>query len=99
MTDRQREALDFLEEVAEDPRLRVRIRQQPGDVLLLNNWVTFHRRTEFEDWQDSTRKRHILRAWLSVPNSRPIDQLFLANYGATEAGAIRGGMHAAKKDG
>jgi hypothetical protein len=94
MSSRQREALDFLEAVAEDQALYVRIRQQPGDILLLNNWVTFHRRTEFEDSPDPARKRHILRVWLSVPNSRPIDLLFKENYGATEAGAIRGGMRA-----
>jgi len=92
MSDSQREALDFLEEVAEDQARYVRIRQQPGDVLLLNNWVTFHRRAEFEDYEEAARKRHILRVWLSVPNSRPIGPLFKDNYGATAAGAIRGGM-------
>jgi len=95
MSDSQLEALDFLEEVAEDRALHVRIRQQPGDILLLNNWVTFHRRTEFVDEVDISRKRHILRVWLSVPNSRPIDPRFQENYGATEAGTIRGGMRPA----
>lgn len=94
MTDRQREALDYLEEVAEDEAMHLRFRQKPGDILLLNNWVTLHRRTEFEDFDDPERKRHILRIWLSVPNSRPIDPLFIDNFGATEAGAIRGGMRA-----
>jgi alpha-ketoglutarate-dependent taurine dioxygenase len=94
LSARQREALDFLEAVAEEPDMHVRFRQQAGDILLLNNWVTFHRRTEFVDHTDPDRKRHILRVWLSVPNSRPIDPLFKDNYGATEAGAIRGGMRA-----
>jgi alpha-ketoglutarate-dependent taurine dioxygenase len=94
MSAKQREALDFLEEVAEDRVIYARIRQKPGDILLLNNWVTFHRRTGFEDSPEAARKRHILRVWLSVPNSRPIDPLFRENYGATEAGAIRGGMQA-----
>ena len=92
MSDTQREALDFLEEVAENPALQLRIRQQPGDILLLNNWVTFHRRAEFEDHEEVERRRHILRIWLSVPNSRPISPLFQENYGATVAGALRGGM-------
>lgn len=92
LTPHQVEALDFLEAVAEETELRVRFRQEPGDILLLNNWVTFHRRTEFEDHEDPSQRRHILRAWLSVPNSRPIDPLFRDNYGATEAGAVRGGM-------
>ena len=96
MSASQRKALDFLEEIAEDRALHVSIRQQPGDILLLNNWVTFHRRTEFEDYPETSRKRHILRIWISAPNSRPIDPLFQANYGATEAGAVRGGMRPAQ---
>lgn len=92
MTAPQREALDFLESVAEEQALHVRVRQRPGDLLLLNNWVTFHRRTEFEDHEDPAQKRDILRVWLSMPNSRPLDPLFADNYGAVEAGALRGGM-------
>jgi len=94
MTDLQRQALDALEEFAEDPAMHVRFYQEPGDILFLNNWVTLHRRTAFEDHDDPARRRHILRIWLSVPNSRPIDPLFADNFGNTEAGAIRGGMRA-----
>ena len=90
----QREALDFLEAVAAEPGMGHRFIQRPGDLLFLNNWVTLHRRTEFEDHPEPERKRHILRIWLSVPNSRPLDPLFLENYGAVEAGALRGGMRA-----
>ncbi|MBT4667862.1 MAG: TauD/TfdA family dioxygenase, partial [Opitutae bacterium] len=89
---KQREALDFLEETAERDDLRVRFRQEPGDVLFLNNWVTFHRRTAFEDWPELERRRHLLRVWLSTPNSRPLDEAFKTNYGSVEAGSIRGGM-------
>jgi len=92
MTPEQREALDFVESVAGEPEMHYRFRQDAGDILLLNNWVTYHRRTEFEDWDELERRRHILRIWLSVPNSRPLAKWFLENYGAIEAGAIRGGM-------
>jgi hypothetical protein len=68
--------------------------QQPGDLLFLNNWVTLHRRSEFEDYAEAEKRRHILRIWLSVPNSRPLDPLFLDNYGAIGAGEVRGGMRA-----
>lgn len=95
MTDRQREALDYLESVAAEPEMQLQFRQEPGDILLLNNWVTLHRRTAFTDWDDREQRRHILRIWLSVPNSRPLDPMFRANYGAVEAGALRGGMRAA----
>ncbi len=95
MTALQREALDFAETVAAEPERHVRFRQEPGDLLFLNNWVTWHRRTGFTDDPDPERRRHILRIWLSVPNSRPIHPCFEANYGATAAGALRGGMRAA----
>ncbi len=94
MTEAQREALDFLEQVAAEPAMHVTFRQQPGDIVFMNNWLTLHRRTEFEDQEDPRLRRHILRVWLSMPNSRAIDPLFAGNYGATEAGAIRGGMRA-----
>ena len=93
MTPQQREALDFVEELAEDPSLHVQFRQEPGDILFLNNWVTLHRRSEFVDHAEPELRRHLLRIWLSVPNSRPLDPLFRENYGSTEAGAIRGGIH------
>ncbi len=95
LSDRQREAMDFLEEVAGDPEIHVRFRQEPGDILFLNNWVTLHRRTAFEDHGDPEEKRCLFRLWLSAPNSRPLDPQFAENYGATEAGALRGGMKAA----
>ena len=94
LSDLQREALDYIAQLADSPRMHVSFMQQPGDLLFLNNWVTLHRRSEFEDHPEEERKRHILRLWLSVPNSRPLDPLFRDNYGAVGAGEIRGGMRA-----
>jgi alpha-ketoglutarate-dependent taurine dioxygenase len=91
----QKEALDFLESVAAEPEMQLRFTQEPGDILLLNNWITLHRRTAFEDWPEPERRRHILRIWLSMPNSRPLDPMYKANYGAVGAGEIRGGMQPA----
>lgn len=92
MTPAQREALDLLEAVAEEPDMQIRLRQQPSEILLLNNLTVLHRRTEFEDFAEPERKRHLLRIWLATPCSRPLDPAFAVSYGATAAGAIRGGM-------
>lgn len=92
MSDMQREALGYLEQLADDPSMHVSFRQQPGDLVLLNNWVTLHRRSEFLDYEEPQRKRLLLRIWLSVPNSRALDPRFAGSYGATAAGALRGGM-------
>lgn len=94
LSDAQREALDLVQSLAEDPGISYRFRQEPGDLLFLNNWVTLHRRTAFEDHELPAEKRHLLRIWLSMPNSRPLDPRYVDTYGATDAGAIRGGMHA-----
>lgn len=95
LTPAQVEALDLVQTLAEDPSRHHRFRLAKGDVLFLNNWVTLHRRTAFVDAEAPALKRHILRVWLSVPNSRPLDPLFLDNYGAVTAGALRGGMRKA----
>lgn len=92
LTLAQCDAMDTLEALAEDPAFHVRFHQEPGDILFLNNWVTFHRRSEFTDHDDPTLRRHLLRIWLSVPNSRPLDPAFAGNYGATGPGELRGGM-------
>jgi alpha-ketoglutarate-dependent taurine dioxygenase len=90
MTPSQREALDHLQRRAGE--LSARFRQEPGDLVLLNNLVTLHRRNEFEDHPEPERKRHILRLWLSTPTSRPLVPAFAPTFGATRPGALRGGM-------
>ena len=92
LSSKQIEALDFLEEVANEPVQSGRFRQEPGDILLLNNWITLHRRSAFEDHEDPEERRRLFRIWLSMPNSRPIDPNFEANFGATGAGELRGGF-------
>jgi alpha-ketoglutarate-dependent taurine dioxygenase len=92
LSDLQSEALDYIEQLADDPAMHVTFRQQPGDLVFLNNWVTLHCRSEFVDQVQPDRKRLLLRIWLSVPNSRPLDPRFAGSYGATQAGALRGGM-------
>jgi hypothetical protein len=95
LTARQSDALDLLESIAEEPEMHYRFRQEAGDLVLINNWVVLHRREAFVDHPDRKLRRHILRVWLSMPDSRPIDPLFRENWGAVEAGAVRGGMRAA----
>lgn len=88
----QIEAMDFLETVAGEREQALHFRQEPGDILLLNNWVTLHRRSAFEDHEDPEEKRCLFRTWLAMPNSRPLDPRFEANFGATGAGEVRGGF-------
>lgn len=60
----QREAMDLLEAIAEDPAFHLEMDFRPGDVQLLKNSVILHARTEYEDHPEPERKRHLLRLWL-----------------------------------
>jgi hypothetical protein len=65
---------------------------EPGDLQLVNNHTCFHARTAFEDWPEPERCRHLLRMWLSVPNSRPLSALMATIYQDQRPGAVRGGF-------
>ena len=49
LTAEQREALDLIETIANDPAFHVEMDFQPGDVQLLNNAVILHSREAYED--------------------------------------------------
>ncbi len=63
-----------------------------GDIQLLNNHVTYHARTAFEDDEQSGRDRLLYRLWLSMPNSRGLPTGFEVLWGSIEPGALRGGI-------
>ena len=95
LTPAQREALALVQELASDEAFQLRFRQEPGELLLLNNYVTLHSRTAFRD-PPGAPGRLLLRVWVSVPNSRPLPASWAAHYGGHEAGALRGGIRQAK---
>ena len=90
-TPQQMEALDLLDELLPDPQLCYSMMLEPGDMQILNNYVNVHSRTAFEDFEDPASKRHLLRLWLSLPQSQPLPASWLEFYGDVRAGAVRGG--------
>ena len=91
----QIEALDLMDEVAED--LRYDMTFEPGDIQFLHNHVTAHGRTFYEDWPEGNRKRHLLRLWLATHDGRPLIGEILERYvglkpGQRPAGIIVDGM-------
>jgi hypothetical protein len=60
----QRLALDTLDEIANDPALRVEFALQPGDMFFINNRWILHNRTAFEDHAEPEQRRHLVRLWL-----------------------------------
>jgi hypothetical protein len=64
----------YFESLAKRPGIALGMRLQTGDVQFLNNFVTVHTRTAFaDDPDDPARQRHLLRLWISRPETgRPL---------------------------
>jgi len=65
------EAFEVFRDTAMRDDLVFRTMLEPGDLQLLNNRVALHGRTEFEDYPELERKRHMLRLWLKMPDWAP----------------------------
>ena len=87
----QIEALDLLDELANDPNLNLMMELQPGDIQLVHNHTILHDRTAFEDYPEPERKRHLLRLWVAPPNARPLSGIYAERFGAIIPGD-RGGV-------
>ena len=63
-------AVRFVAEAAARPGVYLDMALQPGDIQLLNNHVIMHGRTDYEDYPEPERRRHLLRLWLKSPTAR-----------------------------
>lgn len=59
------EVLELFEQLAESDEMCYAMELQEGDMQFLNNHVTLHSRTAFEDHEDLTQGRYLLRLWLN----------------------------------
>ncbi len=92
LTELQRAAMTAIDLLAMDPEYHYSMQFEPGDMQFLNNHVTYHARTAFEDHPEPDRKRHLLRMWLATPHTRPLAPSMSAIYRDQSAGAVRGGF-------
>lgn len=72
---RQRAALDAFDAACAAPQLGLRFFLREGQTLLLHNRTVLHARTDYEDWPEPGRRRHLLRAWLEIPDLMPVAQV------------------------
>lgn len=92
---RQLAAMDRMDELANSAELVYEMRLEPGDFQLLNNHVTLHSRTAYEDYEDPAKKRSLLRSWICNPDSQPLSPDLAEAYHDHRAGAVRGGIKGA----
>ncbi len=80
LTPAQFEALDMFDALCRDESLRCDMELQPGDIQFVNNYVSLHSRTQYEDHQESDRKRHLLRLWLFTRGLSDIPEALKMRY-------------------
>lgn len=68
-TEAQEEAIRMYKETA--PKIAININFEQGDISYVSNHVTLHSRTNFEEFEEPERKRHLMRLWLST-GMRPV---------------------------
>lgn len=68
LTDVEQNALKVMEEVAASPEFYLDLNFAEGDIQFLNNRLMLHGRTDYKDYPEVARRRHLLRLWLKVPS-------------------------------
>jgi phosphoenolpyruvate-protein kinase (PTS system EI component) len=76
LTPLQTEALDMFDALLASEEICYHMDLQQGDFQFLNNHVVLHARTEYEDFPEPERKRHLLRLWLSLPQGQALPDLW-----------------------
>ena len=70
LTEDQNALLDTYDAILASPGFYLDMDLEPGDIQLLSNHVIVHARTDYEDYPEPERKRHLLRLWLSIEDDR-----------------------------
>jgi len=89
----QQDALELLDRLTSSSEFRLDLPFQVGDMQFLHNHLILHGRTEYEDWPEPEKKRHLMRLWLSMPDGRALPETFRERYTVIELGQRRGGIH------
>jgi hypothetical protein len=91
-TDAHWDALKLVEKLADDPRFRLEMSFRRGDMQFLNNHVILHSRTEYEDYPEPERRRHLLRLWLASSETRALSPWHTARSPEKRFGVYLKGM-------
>lgn len=87
LTEKNREAIRMVNELAGEEGIRLDMEFRPGDMQFLLNHSTLHSRTAYEDWPEPERRRHLLRLWLACEDGPALpDYMTQSLQGRTASG-------------
>ena len=66
LTDAENELFDLYDEISATREFFIDMNLEPGDIQLLSNHTVVHSRTDYEDYAEPERKRHLLRLWITL---------------------------------
>ncbi|MBO9516417.1 MAG: TauD/TfdA family dioxygenase [Variovorax sp.] len=88
LTPLQQAAIDYVHDLGTREDMRIDMMLEPGDIQIINNYITLHSRSNYIDHDDG-RKRFLLRVWVNLPDSVQLSPDFAA--------FVRRGIPALKK--
>jgi hypothetical protein len=72
LSEEERKILFTPLEIAREPGMALSFALEPGDIQINNNLSTLHQRTEYVDYEEPEKKRHLLRLWLASNQPRKL---------------------------
>jgi hypothetical protein len=91
LSERQIEAMDYFDAVAERGDIHMEMDFVPGDIQIVNNHYLVHSRTSYDDRPGWDNKRHLMRLWLACPDGPPFPPAMTENFqGLTQNGRPNG---------
>jgi hypothetical protein len=87
----QHEAMVMVNALAGEDAIRLDMDFRPGDMQFLLNHSILHSRTAYEDFPETSKRRHLLRLWLACPSGPALPPHLTTDFqGATASGRPNG---------
>lgn len=90
LSEEEKKLLDLIDSEINIPSSYAEIRFEKGVIAIVNNHITLHMRTKFENSID--KKRCLFRCWLSSEFTRELPESFMVIFHDIRAGQPRGGI-------
>jgi hypothetical protein len=90
LTEQQLEAFELIERTTADDKLHLNMSFEPGDIQFLNNHYILHSRTAYVDFEEPSKRRHLLRLWLACDDGPPLPPPYFEFMDPTPAGRPNG---------